>query len=80
MQTPHVSRDDMNGRSAADTRVGPHAGTHPATTFPSGGLFSHPDMDHLDTRPGSSPDEDQRSYTGLFREPADAPQDTGEQA
>lgn len=45
------------------------------TAFPADGLFSHPDMDHLDGTSGSSPDEDQRAYTGLFREPAVAPQE-----
>lgn len=39
-------------------------------------LFSHPDTDHPDTASGLPPGEDQRSYTGLFREPADAPEDT----
>ncbi|SMC52656.1 hypothetical protein SAMN05660733_00264 [Lentzea albidocapillata] len=43
---------------------------------PENGLFSHPDVDLPDTTPGSSPAEDQRSYTGLFREPADTPQNT----
>ncbi|PWK89502.1 hypothetical protein C8D88_102776 [Lentzea atacamensis] len=42
------------------------------SAFPADGLFSHPDMDHLETRPGSPPDEDQRSYTNLFHEPIDA--------
>ncbi|RAS65857.1 hypothetical protein C8D87_104408 [Lentzea atacamensis] len=42
------------------------------SAFPADGLFSHPDMDHLDTRRGSLPDEDQRSYTNLFHEPAGA--------
>jgi hypothetical protein len=45
---------------------------------PENGLFSHPDVDLPDTTPGSSPDEDQRAYTGLFREPAGAPQDTAD--
>lgn len=39
-------------------------------------LFSHPDTDRPDTTPGPPPGEDQRSYTDLFREPADAPKDT----
>jgi hypothetical protein len=40
------------------------------------GLFSHPDSDRADTMPGPSPVADQRSYTGLFREPADGPENT----
>jgi len=80
MQTEYVSRDDMYGPNAGDTPVGPHVGTHPTTAFPADGLFSHPNMDHLDTRPDSQPDEDQRSYTDLFREPADAPQDISKTA
>ncbi|MDX8050685.1 hypothetical protein SK571_14945 [Lentzea sp. BCCO 10_0798] len=47
---------------------------------PENGLFSHPDTNHQDTAAHSSPDEDQRSYTGLFREPADTPQNTAETA
>ncbi|MCX2946810.1 hypothetical protein [Lentzea sp. NEAU-D7] len=47
---------------------------------PENGLFSHPDTDHLDTTPHSAPDQDQRSYTGLFREPADTPQNATETA
>ena len=38
------------------------------------GLFSHPDTDHASTKPGPPPVEDQRSYTGLFQEPADGPE------
>jgi hypothetical protein len=45
---------------------------------PDNGLFSHPDADHQDTTPGSAPDEEQRSYTDLFREPAGAPENTTE--
>jgi hypothetical protein len=39
------------------------------------GLFSHPDTDHLRTSSGV-PAQEQRSYTGLFREPAFAPETT----
>lgn len=78
MQTQYFPRDDMQDqaepRGADDASVGPHVGEQPATAFAADGLFSHPDMDHLDTRPGPPPE--QRSYTNLFREPDDAPEDT----
>ncbi len=76
MQTQHVSRDDTHDRGTDDAGVG----TQPTTAFGADGLFSHPDTDHLDTKPGSPPDEYQRSYTNLFCEPAGSPQDTGETA
>jgi len=44
--------------------------------FAGDGLFSHPDSDHSDEMPGPPPADDQRSYTGLFREPADGPKNT----
>jgi hypothetical protein len=44
---------------------------HRTTEFD--GLFSHPD--HGGATPGPSPADDQRSYTGLFREPADGTED-----
>lgn len=79
MQSQYVSRNDVHDRSADDAGVERYAGSHPTAASP-GGLFSHPDADHLDTRAASSPDGDQRSYTGLFREPADAPQHPSETA
>lgn len=43
-------------------------------------LFSHPDTARAETANGPGRDE-QRSYTDLFREPADVPpQNTGEMA
>ncbi|GAA3629435.1 hypothetical protein C8D88_1011853 [Lentzea atacamensis] len=39
------------------------------------GLFSHPDQDHGGATSGPAPAEDQRSYTGLFREPAGGTED-----
>jgi hypothetical protein len=78
MQTQYFSRDDTQEhaepRSAVEASVGPHAGEHPMTVFAADGLFSHPDTDHLDTRPGPPPE--QRSYTNLFREPTDAAENT----
>jgi hypothetical protein len=53
-----------------------HARAHRTSEFPGDGLFSHPDSDHADVTPGPSPVEGQRSYTGLFREPADGPRNT----
>jgi hypothetical protein len=53
MQTNNVSSDETQATSAS----------------PAGGLFSHPTTDHLETKAGSRPDGDQRSYTDLFREP-----------
>jgi hypothetical protein len=44
--------------------------TQSTSASPAGGLFSHPTTDHLETKAGSQPDGDQRSYTDLFREPA----------
>lgn len=76
MQSQYFSRNDVPDHSAD----GAGAGTRPAAAFSGDGLFSHPDTDHLDPRSDSSPDEDQRSYTGLFREPADAPQQSSETA
>lgn len=52
---------------------------HDHGTGAVGGLFSHPTTDHLDTSPASRPDGE-RSYTDLFREPADAPENSGETA
>ena len=45
--------------------------THSMPALPAHGLFSHPDVVHAKTTAGTSPDEGARSYTGLFREPAD---------
>ncbi|NKE63361.1 hypothetical protein FXN61_44225 [Lentzea sp. PSKA42] len=61
MQNQFVSRDDAQD------------GARPTTEFVAEGLFSHPDTDHPSTRPGPPPAEEQRSYTGLFHEPADGP-------
>ncbi|MBW4718580.1 hypothetical protein [Saccharothrix obliqua] len=45
------------------------------TAQPAESLFSHPDT-HRPTTRGVRPDEVQRSYTDLFREPADTPPPT----
>ena len=52
------------------------AGAQPTAEFATDGLFSHPDLDHATTNPGSSSAENQPSYTDLFREPADGPENS----
>lgn len=42
---------------------------------PTNGLFSHPDTHRPEATTGPGRDE-QRSYTNLFREPADVPEST----
>lgn len=49
---------------------------HGTSEFEGDGLFSHSDTDHADATSGSSPADEQRSYTDLFREPADGPKNT----
>lgn len=78
MQNQYIARYDTQDRpdSAGEAHVRPGVDTHAMSALPADGLFSHPDADRSATEPDSQPDEDSRSYTGLFREPADTPQDT----
>ncbi|KOV78209.1 hypothetical protein [Nocardia sp. NRRL S-836] len=56
------------------TQFDPRVAPRPATEFVPDGLFSHPDTDLPSARNGSEPPARQRAYTGLFREPAFAPE------
>lgn len=49
--------------------------SHPMTAHPANDLFSHPETHRSHANPKPSDDE-QRSYTNLFREPAPTPRRT----